>query len=196
MKERPIIMHGRSVRAIIAGRKTQTRRVVKYISALGDPEDWCPRIGGWASSRLAEKVGDYRRFCPHGRIGDRLWVRETWAVYGHQQDGPVYAYKATHDRVAPRWKSPMHMPRIAARLLLEITGVRVERLQAISRKDLIAEGIESSLRPIQPVAKCRDAMLVDFRGEWNKANAKRGYGWDANPWVWVIDFRVVEGGDA
>lgn len=128
--------------------------------------------------------------CRYGARGDRLWVRETWAYHVHAQsairdeDGPfIYAadgqYKLQH-RLCDRWRPSIHMPRCASRITLEITGVRVERLQAISTADCWAEGIAHS-------------PDVDPRHEydelWEQINGAGS--WDANPWVWLIEFRRI-----
>ena len=115
--------------------------------------------------------------CPYGAPGDRLWVKEAWCEIG----GVVF-YKANYeDRQASEyvWMNPMFMPRRLSRITLEVTGLQCERLQRISAADAIAEGYESIGRYID---------------DWNKLNAKRGYGWDANPWVWVVEFKMREGG--
>jgi hypothetical protein len=134
MKERPILFSGPMVRAILAGTKTQTRRVVKYHHLLGEPIAWCAAAKaqepGWVYI-----VGDYRRFCPYGVPGSRLWVRETFAM-NEAKGGPPVIYRADHgqaqsvfierphsaewDVVVTRWKPSIFMPRSASRILLEI----------------------------------------------------------------------------
>ncbi len=164
MKERPIMFSGEMVRAILEGRKTQTRRVWKR------PE---LRKADW-------EIGDSSIACPYGEVGDRLWVRETWC--GGQHGMPVH-YKAswTEHEYGPAWKPSIHMPRKYSRITLEITGVRVERVQDMSVEDAINEGI--GLSSVDP--------LGSFGQLWDSINAKCGYGWGVNPWVWVVEFKRV-----
>lgn len=189
MKERPIIMGAESVRAILEGRKTQTRRVVKHIPALGWVEDWCHRID---NADLKHIVGDYRRFCPYGKVGDRLWVRETWSEYSQfSTSGGIdvwKCYKADDSDINDYidWKSPIFMSRSMSRITLEIIDIRVERVQDITPEDALKEGF------------CNYGTDVDtldaFCEAWQKLNSKRGYPWESNPWVWVVEFKVVENG--
>lgn len=166
MKERPILFSGSMVRAILDGSKTQTRRAVKHIPALGSPEAWC-------DLRLERLIGDYRRYCPYGVPSDRLWVRES----GRMSEGRFFAYAASpgvarcaDDKgfitVSPeeaqswtpeQWRSggwkpvpSIFMPRWASRLTLEIVSVRVERLQNISEEDAIADGGFKTNAPDSP----------------------------------------------
>jgi len=174
MKERPILFSSEMVRAILDGRKTQTRRVV--------------------NPRCAYK-------CPFGRPGDRLWVRETFHTCPHC-DGMV-AYRAggwkrgesfSWDDLSPLrpkcaahgWKPSIHMPRWASRITLEVVNVRVERVQDITDADAIAEGVKLP-GVTQYEGRARDA----FKALWDSINAKRGYGWDVNPRVRVVEFRVL-----
>ena len=193
-------------------RKTQTRRVVKYIPALGDPEDWCcNNIDEEFFIRLA---GDYRRYCPYGISGNRLWVRETWAATASNDPcspseintdagKPVLWYKESVG-VEPscgwrgKWRPSIFMPRWASRITLEVVDVRVERLKDISEKDSRAEGIFET--PRDPGFESwsthgmRDYYATPrraFKALWDSINVRRGYGWDTNPWVWVVEFRVI-----
>jgi len=191
MRERPILFSGPMVRALLAGTKTQTRRIAKPVKHpdLGNLYD----AGALVLEREPQHVID--RASPYGRPGDRLWVRETWAFGIHalaakrDEDGPfVYlADGTTHGRLCERWRPSIHMPRHACRLVLEIVGVRVERLQAISEADSCAEGIPSKGlqfydgRP----ATAKDA----FESLWNEINGPAA--WAANPWVWVLEFRPL-----
>jgi len=225
MAERPILFNGAMVRAILAGQKTQTRRAVKlpdgfdFTGGLGrdrdDPVNWGgeDQDGMWWA--LADGDGVDRVLpCPFGQTGDRLWVRETWAhvpstayrgSMGLQQtENPTSAgmsavYAADWERSAPgRWRPSIHMPRWACRLVLDITDVRVERLQAISDADCWAEGAILEKRPdefsstaVRGVDGC--AHLTPrgaFMGLW----LSTGGDWAANPWVWVIGFKRVEAG--
>lgn len=144
MRERPILFSGPMVRALLAGTKTQTRRIAKPVKHpdLGNLYD----AGALVLEREPQHV--IERACPYGKPGDRLWVRETWAFGIHalaamrDEDGPfVYAADGTtHGRLCERWRPSIHMPRHACRLVLEIVGVRVERLQAISEADHAPKG--------------------------------------------------------
>lgn len=194
-KERPILFSGPMVRAILDGRKTQTRRVVKGAWALEGDESGC----GWEPPA-----------CPYGEPGDRLWVREAWGLMDTQpSDGPDRAtlgYRADGDAAAPNgrhqlWRPSIHMPRWASRITLEITDVRVERLRSISREDVRAEGIPETfgdwgaLRFPGFEAHVWDNMRFDEQWKlcWDQINGDRpGCSWDANPWVWAITFRRIE----
>ncbi len=216
MKKRPILFSAPMVRAILAGTKTQTRRVVKH-----SPAPWNPEHTALDMTR-----------CPYGQPGDRIWVRESWRIGawnehagtvaldyladGHcraewlalagDDDGEIFSrlwQQSTDDAIkvygqqdrytwtpgeSPcRWRPSIHMPRWASRILLEITGVRVERLQDISEADAKAEGVTL------PPSTCNmyDGIWRDgYRDLWESIN---GHGsWDANPWVWVIEFKRIE----
>jgi hypothetical protein len=181
------------VRAILEGRKTQTRRVVKpqwrrqtvRISKEFDGAI-CPIV--WLDKPVQKgcKTGHVFVPSPYGQPGDRLWVRETFAT-GY---GAVF-YKADDDlatcgMVVP-WKPSIFMPRELSRITLEIAGVRVERVQDISEKDARAEGCEPMHR--DDLGQTFRTYRRGYQSLWDSINAKRGYGWDANPWVWVIEFR-------
>jgi hypothetical protein len=152
--------------------------------------------------------------CPYGQVGDRLWVRETWTVggYTHKKDAEI-VYKASegekHDLsivpwndwlesntkyggrcgVIDKWRSSMFMPRWASRITLEITNIRVERLQDITDQDAIKEGIDFSCT--RPNSQC-GCNRKSFSRLWDSINAKRGYSWGSNPWVWVIEFKRIK----
>lgn len=206
-RERPILFSGPMVRAILEGRKTQTRRVVKPGPSSG--VRWSPFV----STGLEDGHGREIRIA-YGQPGDRLWVRETWGYApGTLNEERLCCYKATPE-IAPfawparrgpigdfvaRWRPSIHMPRWASRLTLEITDVRVERLQQITAADAWQEGI----RPVGVAEQAGDgasdidpesAVVGEFIDLWNSLNAKRGFGWDANPWVWVLTFnRAADG---
>lgn len=206
MRERPIIFGGESVRAILAGKKTQTRRVVSFESLR--PESFGHADVG-AVRREANgfhcRAGDFNVWsrkplrCPYGVVGDRLWVRETWRALKRFdvhtiKTGSMIAYEAdanTGDRMPTpigrmgRKRSPLFMPRWASRLTLEVTEVRVERLQSISEEDAKAEG--------KGVTWGGGCFHRSFAGGWDALNAKRGFSWESNPWVWAVSFRP--GGD-
>lgn len=219
MTERPIIFSVPMVSAILDGRKTMTRRVVK----LRDPSQTYSvhDDDGWPMS--ADDGGDWHRDrCPYGQPGDRLWVREVFAVskiapqcqVAYAADGKCVAVgwdgsggymqifhgwlldaKDRRDRPGDTfgrskykpWRSPIHMPRWASRITLEIAGVRVERLQAITEEDAIAEGVDAI-----PIAEIRRngcfTRRDDFCQLWHKLNGKK-HPWASNPWVWVVSFK-------
>ncbi|WP_234262284.1 ASCH domain-containing protein [Klebsiella aerogenes] len=204
MKERGMIFNGEMVRAILDGRKTQTRRIMKV-----QPEPSKSRPGDfWFSSKKLESmvhisdfapgnspIADYHLFiqehcCPFGAVGDRIWVRETWARYNIDQNSHDLAYRATTPADWPeegRWRPSIHMPRWASRILLEITDVRLERLQDISEADAEAEGITAATSIITPP---HAVYRVGYRHLWESLYGEDS--WQANPWVWVIKFKRIE----
>jgi hypothetical protein len=194
MKELPIRFSGPMVKAILDGSKTQTRRVVKQDrDGLLD----CKPTPAWDA--FWQCVA-----CPYGKPGDRLWVRETFGI--DDEDGAVLyfadpdtAQNAEHARICedryPRRRPSIHMPRWASRILLEITDVRVERVQDISEADAQAEGIEYSERfegyciGMAEHYHSHDPRL-SYASLWESINGPDS--WAANPWVWVIEFRRIE----
>ena len=213
-KERPILFSGEMVRAILEGRKTQTRRAVKDQSIIEFNEDgfiWAhnPKHGhpcdyGCSSSPVS--------VCPYGQPGDRLWVRETHAIVprtayrqsvGVEQilkpdcNHDAAIFKASWDRSPPgRWRPSIHMPRWASRITLEITGVRVDRLCDISNDDAISEGIwkypdEGCYKIYTPTTSFGTINPVkSFRSLWESINGPDS--WDANPWAWVVEFKRID----
>lgn len=206
MKERPIIFSAPMVRAILAETKTQTRRVVKIthktpgLAACLEPFDPAE-----ARPKVAAEL------CRYGVPGDRLWVRETWAAYDQQsindREREGIFYRANDAKVYDSdgaWRSSMFMPRWASRITLEVTGIRVQRLQDISEADAIAEGIEQ-------VDKADDgkplwrlygrepwntvSARTSYQSLWDSINAKRAP-WSSNSWVWVIAFRRIAASDS
>ena len=203
MKERPILFSAPMVRAILAGTKTQTRRVVKPVGdddsfVLQDYGDgWWPYRSDDGESPM-KGDNEIPHACPYGQPGDRLWVRETWRVcggreYEYQQDRSQVMYRATHQEdgfplawESYVWRPSIFMPRWASRITLKVTGVRVERLQDISIADAMAEGVvetNANLRGLEPCMEWRYA----YEDLWRQINGPDS--WDANPWVWVIEFR-------
>lgn len=210
MKEHPILFSGPMVRAILAGTKTQTRRVAKEFR-----DDQAEIL-----RRFPNQHG-----CPFGEVGDRLWVRETWAYATNVNEDPDWPNRP-HLKVDPEsdyqvviyradgsiqwcdedgfstersyWKSPIFMPRALSRITLEITDVRVERLQAISEADARAEGITDggclSCGMPEPCgcARPQPDPRESYIRLWDSLNEKRGLGWDTNPFVWVLTFRRVD----
>jgi hypothetical protein len=219
IREIPILFSTPMVQAILDGRKTMTRRICKDIAGYDfkwglDKEpyignykifaktesgkwDWVTLENQWLYD-LQTAVDDNRTHllkCPYGQPGDRLWVRETWADNIPGCPNGI-TYKADH--IDPKgdgpanpikWKPSIHMPKAAARIWLEVTNVRGERLREITEEDAIAEGIRIGIGGM-PYFSCREA----FAALWNSLNAKRGYGWDSNPFVWAISFKTLEGG--
>lgn len=201
MKERPILFSAPMVRAILDGRKTMTRRVVKphgavdmvrFISADNQPTGefgWCPY-----PSLITKHIR-----CPYGQPGDRLWVRETWkthSIFDHlaPRDVPPSKvfYAAGPQAYSPsgsRWRSSIHMPRWASRITLEVTGVRVERLQDITEADAIAEGVDPANEPSELRWQHYVPHAVAFRRLWESINGAGS--WDDNPWVWVVEFHRI-----
>ncbi|BEH73363.1 morphogenetic protein [Edwardsiella tarda] len=189
MKERPIIFNDEMVRAILDGRKTMTRRPVKGV--MPDNGLWLKKPTKTRSG-ITTHVMDAPKhgLCPFGSIGDRLWVRETWARYNIDSRSHDMAYRATVPNDWPeggRWRPSIHMPRWASRITLEITDVRVERLHDITEGDARSEGVTLSNPRI---LSHRD----EFRQLWGDIYGCDG--WRSNPWVWVIAFRRVDTGCA
>ncbi len=216
MKERGMIFNGEMVRAILDGRKTQTRRIINP-----QPEATLSGSlsGKWLNrplnGLLLPKIEDIAIHCPFGVVGDRIWVRETWARYNIDQNSHDIAYRATTPADWPeegRWRPSIHMPRWASRIMLEITDVRVERLQDISEEDAKAEGLaeitkDGSLfkfgipdRDGYPGADDNGCPWTEWERNPVDAYCKLWqsiYGeesWQANPWVWVIEFKVASPG--
>lgn len=205
MTERGMIFNGEMVRAILDGRKTQTRRPIKWkqtrFTEIGEREDGSK----WPWSEDAEHACDFWHPCPFGAVGDRIWVRETWARYNIDQNSHDIAYRATTPADWPeegRWRPSIHMPRWASRILLEITNIGVQRIRSISQNDAAREGL---MRLPATGRYCinhgdqyfggasHDAREV-FSWLWQSIYGEES--WKANPWVWVIEFKRVEGGTA
>jgi hypothetical protein len=216
MKERPIIFSGTMVRAILEGRKTQTRRIVKpqpeghhWERLPGYKAFWTSLAcsdGIWwkLNHRIPQNTDEERHFrCPYGQPGDRLWVRESF--YACERDhwpdlpsvpannGRIY-FHANFDRSAPGPLRPsIHMPRWASRILLEVTDVRVERLQEISDEDAAAEGaglrncgVMDTLDGPEQLKSYRTGFVYLWR------DIHGAESWAENPWVWAISFKVLE----
>ena len=213
MKERPIIMSGNHPKLVLDGIKTQTRRVIKPQPVMGGWNATAEHPSyGWFWKKLYQTWEGEEDFfkrlvehCPYGQVGDRLWVRETHLYYtdpfaiecyvgfrdGTGKSVDDFPEGATVVNIASdpkkwKWRPSIHMPRWASRISLEITEVRVERVQEISVDGAIAEG----LQPMFIRDKFFPARGM-FKDLWDSLNAKRGYGWEVNPWVWVISFKVV-----
>lgn len=224
-KERPILFSAAMVRALLDGRKTQTRRIVsadvaEALDFLGGHADDEPATGEdvrihWGQADDDDgKIGKAQWLascaeCPeegvieigagYGQPGDRLWVRESHMSLDNRDGGRIITYKAGGPdfvfragagdddwRGHSKWTPSIHMRREYSRILLEITNVRVERVQEISETDAIAEGTTPSL-----VGDALDHLKyrAGFQTLWESINAARGFGWDVNPWVWVVEFK-------
>lgn len=192
-KERGMIFNAEMVRAILSGQKTQTRRPVKFPHI--DRDAMCELSGNELAGELS--AGNYRN-SPFGAIGDRIWVRETWAEAGGNAP-ELQLYRASYPDHVPsryenlkpleeiRWTPSIHMPRWASRILLEITNVRVERLKDISEEDAKAEGVSPPARTITPPEA---VYRVGFGELWRSIYGDEN--WEKNPWVWVIELKRVQ----
>lgn len=198
MKVRPMLFSAPMVRVLLDGSKTQTRRVVKTEIALGREALFAPRGKSMRAPTflLPDSKEQAAAHCPYGQTGDRLWVREAFSEGIHQMAGlNHWAYAAdqfgTQQRLGDRWKPSIHMPRAASRITLEITGVRVERLQDISVADALAEGVKTHPDHHRKPRESIYSPVQDYRDLWESINGPDS--WDANHWVWVIEFNRVEG---
>lgn len=215
-KERPILFSGAMVRAILDGHKTQTRRALKpqppgattSVRVFHHPD---PRPHFWANDGAS--MLDWVKACPYGDVGDRLWVRETWQhsndPFGPYEPNCMVFHRADYlddplgpdlerspDGIRRTWRPSIHMPRSACRLVLEVTGVRVERLNDCSEEDARAEGITDggctqcgNAEPCGCPSPSPDAR-ESYAHLWEQINGTGS--WSANPWVWVVEFRRVE----
>jgi hypothetical protein len=208
MRERPILFSAEMVRAILAGRKTQTRRIINPQPLEGSTVGWSA-FSGETHIECRSYAIPHQSFIkvPYGKKGDRLWVRETfqpiWATEapGNWKTGEGYAinYPATDgikewvDETASdgeltrRCKPAIHMPRWASRITLEIVRVRVERVQEITEGGVAAEGFKKEGNLWHPMDSTNP--IYAFELYWDLLNDKRGFGWEKNPWVWVIEFK-------
>ena len=215
MKEHPILFTTEMVQAILQGRKTQTRRVVKNIPdesqylkeyPAHNAMDMYPflkpdELQKPDNEKIATVIS-----CPFGKVGDRIWVRETWTkTMVRDEEGWFYVFKADGDDWAAPWKPSIHMPKTAARIWLYVEEVKVERVQDISEEDAIAEGVlpllASSMQLItqgqlyfdysKPKQFFNEGLpaLWSFNSLWCSINGNES--WETNPWVWVVKFKVL-----
>ncbi|CZW44951.1 hypothetical protein [Enterobacter hormaechei] len=235
MKERGMIFNGEMVRAILDGRKTQTRRIMKVQPQpcnhanwpdYSPDSQWKSYPNGWCCAVCANGTTiDHRHHakginCPFGSVGDHIWVREAfqgplvseelleeYRAYPEKFENPEYCeyaadggprpeYCDLDDNLRHGWRPSIHMPRWASRLTLEITGVRVERLNSISQKDAQAEGMElTGWRPTYSDPDSGGEVWTpydNFAQLWESIYGEES--WQANPWVWVIEFKVASPG--
>ncbi len=217
MKERPILFSGPMVRAILDGTKTQTRRVVKPTPEANQQLGLSIGSSGFRfavdkNPTIYPEIRRIRWDCPYGQPGNRLWVREAHAfsvidpeslddwkedpdnwevIYRADEAQPDEGWRDGNGKaISAPWRPSIHMPRTACRITLEITGVRVERLRDITEADSVAEGA--------PWAACGSPQegthKVGFAQLWESINGSGS--WDANPWVWAVEFRRLGGGAA
>lgn len=217
VRERPILFSGEMVQAILDGHKVQTRRVVRtpmafrafYTQQGRDPRSLHDaardaRIDHETGDAWFLVSGDHGWYgpvrCPYGQQGSRLWVRETWRESGAMQrgDGAIprehpgigeVIYAADRGTTGP-WRPSIYMPRWASRITLEVTDVRVERVQQISESDARAEGAPLG-RILGYGVVGEKSHREGFIDLWDGINARRGLGWEENPWVWAVGFRRV-----
>ncbi len=199
VKETGFVAYQHEVKAILEGKKSQTRRVIKPQPEL----TICDEL-------YKQNMAMMPDLCPYGQVGDRLYVREGWCpslrgttehegfkrilVYreGRDEIDVPPQYNEWYDRVelsGYSWRPSIHMPRWASRITLEITGIKVERIQDIPENDCYAEGVE---QPHKRYLGVGSATMLLFQYLWDGINTKRGYGWDVNPWDWALTFKVVK----
>lgn len=189
-KEHPILFSGPMVRAILEGRKTQTRRVAK-VTSEGCKPGYITPVAGFTPRLIANHIS----YCPYGQPSDRLWVRETFSAYapegqqGNWKTGEnvTYVYRADNESAdVARWYPCIFLPRRASRITLEISDIRVERLMEISDDDIRAEGVTEG------DGVWDGSLRAAWANGWNAINEKRGYSWLHDPWVWVIEFKKLK----
>lgn len=190
IKEHPILFKTEMVQAILDGIKTQTRRIVKPQPTISDGF-LANVVPLWLYPQ--EYINEYCRY----KIGDRLWVKETFAKRDYPEQ---ILFKQQYETLVKlldlptvniKWRQSIFLSRRDSRITLEITDIRIERVCDITHEDAISEGAK-----YMPAAELREERMtvpqIVFAGYWDSVNSKRGYGWDKNPWVWVISFKVLE----
>jgi len=201
MKERPILFNSEMVKAVLDGRKTQTRRII-VPQPIKEGWDGLVKTYKWGEKHGLYRIDELIEECPYGQTGDRLWVRETFQTLGNKQNTVYRAdgkAKLTWDvggqkgeELVNKWRPSIFMHRWASRITLEITGVRVERVQDIKVADIEAEGHQPFVYPDGRRELSSAESYSWFINLWNSINEKRGYGWEVNPWCWCISFKVVK----
>jgi hypothetical protein len=217
MKEHPILFSTPMVQAILDGRKTMTRRVMDFPQSFIWNNDYFKNNYSFSKMFFDEiknknvaifssNAGQFTEWFPsqYGQVGDRLWVRETWSVTryldGHYDQKDTISYRANNDKpYSCGWRPSIFMPRWASRITLEITNIRVERLQEITEEDAINEGIEIAGKIKSSGEKVYKNYLLEnnpftqarysFQSLWDSINGKK-YPWSSNPFVWVVEFKV------
>jgi len=190
MKERPILFNTEMVKAILEGRKTQTRRVIKDQPLSGrsikhySDNEWV------VYSDSDPIVTLYTIKCPYGQVGDRLWVREMWDYTGQGLDC-VYKADAKPTDIFPweKYRPSIFMPRWASRITLEIVEIKVEKLQDINKArhdEIMLEGYPFGYE----LKNLNESPVHTFADVWDSINAKRGFSWESNPWCWCLSFKV------
>lgn len=225
VKERPILFSAPMVRAILEGTKSQTRRIVKpqppaYAGDIEESSDYPGEFFYW----LGGSDHGATFLCPYGQPGDRLWVRESWLFVGtdmarlgrthvnqdgviEYQDGTRQTFTTHHANVErwmtrkQQWRPSIHMPRWASRILLEVTAVRVERLKSISQEDALEEGVTRQMLNDFGCAAGESEEDFNFHRArrtfqllWESINGPGS--WEANPWVWVVEFKRLSASNA
>jgi hypothetical protein len=214
-KEIPMLFSTPMVRAIMKGRKTQTRRTKGLDIVNSSDKDWdfVREYNGFCKFwQIGNALNELSIKCPYGKAGDLIWVRETFGKvpkdFSHSSNSQPFCYKADFSKLQDnevsredrfKWKPSIHMPKKATRIWLEITGITVERLQSISESDSIAEGIECQYQPLFSEERYFDYETntpSDYRDPrssffslWKSINGIDSY--KANPWVWVIIFKKI-----
>lgn len=186
---KPVLFNTEMLKAILDGRKTVTRRCVKFLA--GKNPNWT----GYIKDGLMLYNGMNEPCCRKApyKLGDVLYIRETWSINPRLNMYGNYYYKANKYAVAPdgtKWKPSIHMPKEAARIFLKVKDVRVERLQEITTQQILSEGINISALDLP-----HTGIYAQFKQLWDSTIKKKDigiYGWDANPYVWVIEFEKME----
>ncbi|MCX8956338.1 hypothetical protein [Erwinia psidii] len=219
MKERPILFSSQRVRALLSGKQSQTRRIMKS-QLLGpgyDNHEGCYGIdvvNNQLQGRRVIGMGNLSDRCPYGQPGDRLWVRETWrgpvidqqdiAEYEHTPDrfksadycqyradtGQFFTGEDEHKFFG--WQAGIHMPRWASRITLQIKNIRLERIQDISKEDVMAEGVQTDSHFLNDFFSSHSKVPCakdTYRQHWARQYGDKS--WEVNPWVWVIEFTRV-----
>lgn len=213
VKQRPILFSTEMVRAILDDRKRMTRRIIKpqpvlsldnckdrekLVNALEETENslfWF--FKGVPYANFPEGIEPY---CPYGKVGDILWVRERWNNIIDDQGKRIGYYHSTDTDLNNKWKPSIHMPKEACRIFLQITDIRVERLQDISEEDAIAEGVEGfgyipdqilyrDYQERNPKTRGYHKSSKSFQTLWESINGPDS--WNANSWVWVVSFERI-----
>ncbi len=197
----PLLFSDAMAQAIVDGTKTQTRRVIDKAPAsfyCYNPEI-VDKLAIFSDKpvtfmdreNVIESTDSVDISCPF-TVGGRIWGRETFAV---DVETGLFVYRAQRPETNMKWKASIHMPRVASRIDLKITGIRVERVQDIRARDVADEAAVPPGPPIRPGAET-DYVIGEFAKLWDDLNLKRGFGWDKNPWVWAISFERVQPVDA